>query len=60
MNFQQYFDRVRYVIINVIFGIQNYIKTNDEKFIKYFYIDYDVHYYPAKFQIKIQLVYEKK
>jgi hypothetical protein len=43
-----YFDRVLYLIIKFIVEIQNYAKTNDEKIIKYFSIDYDVHYNFAK------------
>lgn len=58
MNFLHYFDRVGYLIIKFILHIQNYIKSNDKKFMKYFFtIDYDVQYHPAKSQIKIQLVY---
>ena len=34
------------------------MKNNDEKIIIIFNnMQYDVHYYPAKFKIKIQLVY---
>jgi hypothetical protein len=50
--FYHYFDRVVYLIIKFIIEIQNYIKINDGKFIKYFYsIDYDLHYHFAKSQI---------
>ena len=35
-------------------GVQNYMKTNGEFFLN---MHCDVHYYPAKFEIKIQLMY---
>ena len=33
------------------------MKNNDEKIINFFNMHCDVHYYPPKFEIKIQLVY---
>ena len=43
--------------IKLIVGVQNYMKNNG-KIIKLFLnMNYYVHYYPAKFEIKIQLVY---
>jgi hypothetical protein len=54
-----YFDRVVYLVIWFIIEIQNYMKTNNEKIIKYFNMDYNVHYHLAKSIIKIQLVYEE-
>jgi hypothetical protein len=60
MNFHHFFDRVVYLIIKFIIEVLNYIKTNDEKIIKYFCnIDFDVYYHLAKSQIKIQLVNEE-
>ena len=42
----------------LIIRVQNYMKNNDEKIIKNcFKMHYGVHYYLAKFEIKIQLVY---
>ena len=43
--------------IKLIVGVQNYMKNNG-KIIKLFLnMNCYVHYYPAKFEIKIQLVY---
>ena len=43
--------------IKLIVGVQNYMKNNG-KIIKLFLnMHCDVHYYPAKFEIKIQFVY---
>jgi hypothetical protein len=43
---------VIYLIIKFIVEIQNHIKINAKKFVKYFSnIDYDVHYHLAKSQI---------
>ena len=41
----------------LIIRIQNYRKYY-ENYNKFFNMHCDVHYYPAKFEIKIQLVYE--
>jgi hypothetical protein len=44
-----------------MFAIENYIKIDDEQYIKYFSnIDYDIHQHLAKFRIKNQLVYGEK
>jgi hypothetical protein len=48
-NFQDNFDKVVSLIIKFVIEIQNYMKTNDEKFIKYFSNVYcDLHYHLAK------------
>ena len=53
----------RYVSIfnnKLIIRVQNYMKNNDKKIItNFFNMHCDVHYYPAKFEIKIQLIYRE-
>ena len=42
----------------LIVKVQNYMKTNGENYKSFSkYMHSDVHYYPAKFEIKIQVVY---
>jgi hypothetical protein len=61
MNSSQLFDKMVYLTIKFMFAIQNYIKIDDEQYIKYFSnIDYDIHQHLAKFRIKNQLVYGEK
>ena len=50
-NFLSIFCYVRIFNKKLIIGVQNYMETNG--------VQCDVHYYPAKFEIKIQLVYKK-
>ena len=60
-NFLSLFWYVRIFNDKLIIGLQNYMKNNVEKLIIVFLnMHCDVHYYPAKFEIKIQLVYRKK
>jgi hypothetical protein len=58
--FHYYFDGVEYLTIKLIIEIQNYIKTNGEKIIKYFSnIDYDTTTILQSLKLKFNLCVDK-